>query len=242
MDIKALTKKILKTSALGRIIYPLIQGTYRSVAIPMRRRRLQKHGLKTLEHVHSVLSRNNIKYFIDFGTLLGFVRENGFIKHDDDIDLSIYPGQSIRPCELLKCFLDNGFTYVHAFSVREKIYEFTVRDTNQLTVDVFFPRITDEPGVMAGPDIFWDSEREYPSETANTILEPRYHIPSGVKLRDFNGVKVSIPESPDKLLVDEYGDNWQTPISNYVAKEVIPSPELDCFAFRLTEEEALSLR
>ena len=42
--IKGVTKRILKSLVVGRLIYPVVQKAYRSYAIPMRRRRLHKFG------------------------------------------------------------------------------------------------------------------------------------------------------------------------------------------------------
>lgn len=52
-------------------------------------KRLQKATLLILEAIDTVCRKNNIRYFICGGTLLGYVRHGGFIPWDDDIDIGM---------------------------------------------------------------------------------------------------------------------------------------------------------
>lgn len=43
--------------------------------------------LEVLAVIHKICKKNKIRYYADFGTLLGAVRENNFIAWDDDLDI-----------------------------------------------------------------------------------------------------------------------------------------------------------
>jgi lipopolysaccharide cholinephosphotransferase len=43
-----------------------------------------------MEKIHKILVENNIKYWVDGGTLLGAIRHDGIIPWDDDIDLGVF--------------------------------------------------------------------------------------------------------------------------------------------------------
>lgn len=51
--------------------------------------KIQKASFKILREFDGICRRNNLKYWLDFGTLLGAVRHGGFIPWDDDLDVGM---------------------------------------------------------------------------------------------------------------------------------------------------------
>lgn len=49
----------------------------------------QSYLLKLLKYFHSLCEKHNIKYTLEAGTLIGAVRDKGFIPWDDDADVSL---------------------------------------------------------------------------------------------------------------------------------------------------------
>ena len=52
-------------------------------------RQLQLAELMLIKEIDRVCSQNDIKYWLDWGTLLGSYRHKGFIPRDDDVDLAM---------------------------------------------------------------------------------------------------------------------------------------------------------
>lgn len=50
---------------------------------------IQRESLKILAEFHEICVENNLKYILDYGTLLGAIRHEGFIPWDDDVDVSM---------------------------------------------------------------------------------------------------------------------------------------------------------
>lgn len=79
---KQFIKEIIKKN---KIIYKIL--------IKLQKKRdsyyLHKYGLEALDRIDKVLKKLEIEYWLDTSTLLGAIREKGFIKGDNDLGIGI---------------------------------------------------------------------------------------------------------------------------------------------------------
>ncbi len=82
----------------------------------------KKLFLQIMDEVDDFCRKNDIRYTLSFGTLLGAVRHNGFIPWDDDMDIDMpYPDmirfkETFRSKDLKYCDVDTWPNYEFPFS------------------------------------------------------------------------------------------------------------------------------
>lgn len=206
---KELVKKILKSSSMGRKIYPRIQAVFRSHTTPAKRRRLQKYGFTVIQAIDDIATKHNILYFASYGTLLGLIRNGQFIAHDDDLDFGIVPG-AWTPAQLLDIFLNSGknFTFLRALEFRGKITEISLI-CHKVTIDFFFYEKDDNRTFVTS--YYWDPGHPYPSDKENSVRFIYQANVCKLEKRVFGNASVSVPVNYEELLTSQYGANWRIP-------------------------------
>ena len=235
--IKVFLQNILKTSSIGRKIYPRLQKIWRSFVIPMRRKRLHRCGYDAFDRLHKLLTEKEILYYCEAGTLLGIIRDKGFIKHDDDIDICIPPNS--KPLkEVLRLLLAAGYKFVQCLRYEDKISEFTVRDRTGIPIDVFTYRVSEsEPTKMYEMFPRWYPNRDYPNERANNMLEFEYIRPTSLINVEVHGITVTVPKNYEEVLDSEFGP-WRVPDPTFKS-EMLTHRELPGFCYRIDLADAL---
>lgn len=94
---------------------------------------LHKHLLILLNNFHQLCMDNDIKYSLHGGTLLGAIREKGFIPWDDDLDVTM-----TRPeYEKFKSFMYNKSIYLDELDGNCPMLRMTGENGNNVWIDIF---------------------------------------------------------------------------------------------------------
>jgi len=202
------------------------------------------NSLKILEKTIEVLNMHEVDYYLDFGTLLGAVREKGFIPWDDDVDITLVNQEDyIKISEILKDLRQKGYKCFVVSFYRSIINRKKKLEKNpNLSVCVEFdeidftnlynPRIANVRNrrkfrkKRAGRnslDIFFKYEKDgylywmaenRVQKVSNKVLE------KGLMEIDFYHLRVKIPVNYKEYLTEIYGD-WQEPNKNWDESECI---------------------
>ena len=99
-------------------------------------RELQLKELSILEEIDKICRRNNITYWLDYGTCLGAVRHGGFIPWDDDMDIAMDEKDLPRFIEHAKKELpENLIIQTGAKDPNGFLWFYKVRDINSIFIE-----------------------------------------------------------------------------------------------------------
>ncbi len=189
---------------------------------PRRLRRMRRHGLEAMKAFTKAMKDGGIPWTPVYGTLLGAIREKGFIKHDDDLDMGVWNDSLPGGLEHLhKTLSDAGFVLKHGFLVdggkfaREETWTW-----HGLHVDIFFFDTIEGDtcrGYMFYP---WkgcrncgESIREHGGLRVVEFDLPLAHDREEVPFED---ITVPITKSAEGFVVARYGTTWRIPDPTFV--------------------------
>ena len=113
-------KKIILANEYLVVIFRPLYHFGRSFSAIKKNYIFKKNSLKVLQLIHQAFEDEEILYWLEFGTLLGAVREKDFIEHDLDIDIGLFISTDKNKIEnLLKKV---GFIKNREISIDDGIY------------------------------------------------------------------------------------------------------------------------
>jgi len=145
---------------------------------------------KNLLDFQKIMDRHYITFTLAYGTLLGAIRENDFITHDEDIDVAILDENRDDFLNILNYFIEDGFIIGrYADDILSLI-----RNGEYIDIYIFRKRLF--------------GYREF----ANEKLKEKYLI----DLVDYNFMdsRFKIPKESEEYLIEHYGENWRVPVKD----------------------------
>jgi len=142
--------------------------------------------------IKEILDANGITFFLVSGTLLGAIRNGGFMENDYDIDLGFFGHDiDIEHCK-------NIIRESEKFSIFESYgeYSFAIKHTNGVLIDLF------------------DHFLENNAICHRSKIHRWYNTPFSLTSIDFSDTTALIPSNYDLYLSENYG-NWKDKVSFY---------------------------
>ena len=154
-------------------------------------------AIENLKIMRTVLNNADIPFMLIYGTLLGAIRDGGFIKHDSDTDLLIDEDVELKLLDVIPVLEKKGLLLVRYekltfFGLGDIVYSFM---RNNMWIDIFILQHAGEDCIIAGI--------KYPYH---------YFINAGKVV--FYDDEYAIPSNIDDCLTLLYGKDWKTPVEN----------------------------
>ena len=196
--------------------FPLIKklNEKANIELDSKRSNLLKENFEEILNIVYSSELKNYNIWLDFGTLLGYYRENDFISHDLDMDFGVQVS-SLEDFEVIEeQLINNGFNRTKEFYFNKNLVELSY-SYKGLNVDFIIYKKEDDK--VSSDTIFFMT-----NALGNPTRYEVYHykIPfSGLKECDFKGMKVKVPDNTQEYLRTLYGEDFEIPNTNYNWKE-----------------------
>ncbi|HGA0701176.1 MULTISPECIES: LicD family protein [Bacillus] len=216
-----LTAKLKKSIKNNKFVYALLKKPlqYRfKKKTQWKREAIQQYGLECLVLVKESFQKHQKEFWLDYGTLLGAIREKDFIGHDLDADVGAFNMLEEEKRELEGTLLSKGFTKLREFVVNNIIVEQTYiyKDAH---IDIFYY-------YREGNDKVWCYFFE-DTEEMTTRIKGEKQIVTGWIAKTatstylgstnilFKGEEFPIPSNYRQYLIENYGPNYMVKDENW---------------------------
>jgi phosphorylcholine metabolism protein LicD len=203
--------KLLESKTEGWWVKEKIRPLYMPFVNRMKYRTENKNFLKegdTVLHAASkVLNSIQVFHWLEFGTLLGVIRDGRLISHDTDIDFGVFLNDYSD--EIRSAFVKAGFRLVHRIEIEAGKYGLEESyELNGVKVDLFYFTKTNS-GMYC---------HLFPSAGKNKrLVRELFTSVNTFKTMEWQSLNVNIPADSAQRLTDTYGDfhikrkDWNTP-------------------------------
>jgi hypothetical protein len=204
-----------------------VNAGYRAKQTQEKSKKLQEHGLQALALMKEALLATEHEFWLDYGTLLGAIREKDFIGHDFDIDFGVLYISNEKVKQLGECLLTKGFSKSRTFDLDGRIVEETYLYEG-VHIDLFYYE-SSAPGKVSCYSLEAGEHTKYTypegrEEITNLVVKKITSSFNGTTTIDFKGHTFPVPANHHEYLTDNYGEtymiknanwDWTTSVSNF---------------------------
>ena len=206
--LKLLVSKNKTIENLVRFVYSRTVSKYKSY---QRNQLFLKNTSEIMFIIDKVFKELNIQYWLEYGTLLGAIREKGLIKHDYDIDLGLFLEDYSEDIQTI--FEKYGLRKIKSFSIDNGKYG--LEETylyKGVNIDLFyFTKKEDKFYSHVFRNEYGKSWEETIEDKGGLIVMEMYFPYSGFKKINFLNVMCPVPKDADAHLKAFYGETYLVP-------------------------------
>ena len=222
-------KSLITKTYIGKILREIVHSYNVKRCQKKRNREIAKikaYGIEALKVFDQFASSLNITYTLATGTLLGAVREHGFIPHDVDIDVFMWI-EDYSP-EVIRSLEQVGFHKEHTFRVADGRYgredSFVYKGVH---FDIFYV-VTENTEIPYFTDYMFKEGSASIGESVNKFggMQPRrLYIPIVKEIIrvPFEDEIMPIPVNANEVLKARYGNDYMTPKPSWNAVDFNPN-------------------
>lgn len=213
-------KKIRSNKKLYGFIHNTAGVLLKNYQLRDRIKAMKVDGLRTIFEIDNLLGNEKCLCFVNFGTLLGFVRNGQPLPWDFDVDFGVEINDSFHWKDLQDCVCRIGFRLERQFTFKGVITEQTY-GRNGVSVD-FFNTFSDAKNSFyyvyyRKNDFEYENRQHLHARLTKTI-----HVQETIPFNVEGGI-VHVPKDYEQYLEDVYGKDWRIPNPHW---EVIPMPNI----------------
>jgi len=146
--------------------------------------------------IYEVFKKNDLRFFLIFGTCLGAVRDKKFIEDDVDIDIGIYQIDTAKLIQSIVILKEKFDFRVSKVSLKEE------------SITIVYKNIIIDIGLFSKKDDYYIYNDFYENKMPQEFLDRLDSI-------EFLDKYFYVPFNVKRYLKHQYGKNWKTPIKEW---------------------------